>query len=1195
MATTKNIGDKYRKHELRDHVYNLPDTYVGSAEKTPFETYVYDDAQKRMAKKEVVYVPALLKIFDEVVVNAIDQCMRLKVQSESDTKHDAKQVKNIWITADKASGKLSVMNDGDGIDIDKHPEFSVWIPELIFGELLTSTNYDQNEEKVWGGKNGIGLKSTNIFSKELIAETVDHRRKKIYRQRFFNNMRERDSAQVKAYTKTPFTKIEFTPDYERFGMKGMTDDMYDLFRKRAFDACATTPATVSVFFNEEKLEYKSFEKYVDLYLGDKSDRPRAYEASTDALTRWEVVATYSDNGQFDQVSFVNGINTMRGGKHVEYITNQIAKSIVDAMAKKKKTATQQHVKANLMVFVKSLIVNPAFDSQSKETLTTPMTKFGSKFDLSDKFMAAVYKTGLADRASSLTAFHDTKKAAKTDGKKVNKIIIPKLDDANLAGTKYSQECTLILTEGLSAKTMAISGLSVVGRDRYGVFPLKGKILNVKDALTSRINDNEEITNLKKIMGLQVGKEYKDTSELRYGHIMCLCDQDTDGYHIKGLLFNMFQSLWPSLYKIPGFTVSLLTPLVTVTSKDDTRDFYNMTDFNNWMKAQSHNGTSKRNFTIKYKKGLGTSSEAEAKKYFREMKLVTYMHNDASDEALDLAFNKKRADDRKEWLMKYDRELVLDYSKPEVPYDEFIHKELIHFSNDDLERSINCICDGLKESTRKILFGCFKRKLYKGDMKVAQLAAYVAEVSAYHHGEASLQQAITGMAQVYVGTNNINLLEPKGQFGTRLSCGSDAASPRYIYTVLSKLAQTIYREEDLPVLKYLDDDGTPVEPTFYIPIVPMVLINGALGIGTGFSTNVPQHNPSDIVRNCEALIAAIDAQLRAIDTDDQLFEACSIIDNTPLEPLVPWYLGFTGTITVNKDKDSSFISKGVYRWIDDTTVEITELPIGTWTDDYKEMLQSMLQSTNPVLKDFESHYTARSIRFILKLVPGARAKLERTIETEFKLASTKNLSLNNIHLYGEDGAIKRYKDTTEVIKEWAYTRLEKYKLRKEHQLDVLEKEHVLVSAKVRFIQDVIDEKIKIMNRKMKDVEAQLISAQYPAINININATTDKDRDRDQDPSSGPSDGDVKEGSYAYLTRMPTNQLTFEKKQALEKEASEINMKLEKLRKTPIHRIWRQELAEFSEAWEAHRADMEASYKADRENRVAAPAKKLSRKK
>jgi DNA topoisomerase-2 len=332
--------------------------------------------------------------------------------------------------------------------------------------------------------------------------------------------------------------------------------------------------------------------------------------------------------------------------------------------------------------------------------------------------------------------------------------------------------------------------------------------------------------------------------------------------------------------------------------------------------------------------LGTSSEEEAKEYFREMKRVTYTYDTKADEAIDLAFNKKRADDRKAWLMKYDRQEILDYTQPKVPYGDFIHKELIHFSNRDLERSINHMCDGLKESTRKILFGCMKRKLYRDEIKVAQLAAYIAEVSAYHHGEASLQQAIVGMGQNFVGTNNINLLSPNGQFGTRVMGGEDAASPRYIFTVLTHLAKIIFREEDNPTLKYLQDDGMMVEPEYYIPIVPMILINGGLGIGTGFSTNVPCHNPSDVVDLCEKVIHVIDKEVPFINTKDDIKLAITAIEKAKISEIKPWYLGFTGEITGNK-KENSYLSKGVYKWVDDQTVEISELPLFEWTDNYKE--------------------------------------------------------------------------------------------------------------------------------------------------------------------------------------------------------------------------------------------------------------------
>lgn len=1160
----KEVADKYKKHELRDHIYNLPDTYIGSIEATPLESWIYDEDSKKMTKKMLSVVPGLYKIFDEVLVNAIDQSMRLKSEVASG-KEDVRSLKVIKINVNKSTGTIEVLNDGDGIDIEKHPEYNnIWIPELIFGELLTSTNYDPTEEKLWGGKNGYGAKLANIYSKSFTIETIDHRRKKIYSQRFYDNMTGRDKPSVKVSSKAPYTKITFTPDYQRFGLTTLTDDMYELFRKRAFDASACTDSTVSVYFNDEKLDVKNFEKYADLYIGAKEQQPRVYEACNE---RWEVVATFSE-GMFEQVSFVNGIYTLRGGKHVDAISAMICKRLVEMVAsKKKKEVKPQHIKDNLMVFVKALVPNPAFDSQTKETLTTQPSKFGSKCDLSDKFFDKLYKSGLIEKAIRLTEVLDTKKLAKTDGKKQSRVLVEKLDDANKAGTKYSKDCTLILTEGDSAKTMAIAGLSVVGRDYYGVFPLKGKIMNVKDANVKKILENEEITNLKKILGLEQGKVYKSLDDLRYGRIICLTDQDVDGSHIKGLLFNVFQSLWPSLYQMDGFLTSMLTPIVKVSHRGgDVVEFYNLTDFDKWRREHSNLS----GWTIKYYKGLGTSKADEAKEYFRRLRISNYTYNGStSDESIDLAFNKKRADDRKAWLMKYDRNQVLDYDKKEIPYEEFVNKDLIHFSNYDLERSINHICDGLKVSTRKILFGCFKRKLFKDEVKVAQLSGYVSEHSAYHHGEASLQQAIIGMAQNFVGANNINILSPNGQFGTRVAGGSDAASARYIFTVLTALARAIYRSEDNAVLKYLDDDGTLVEPEYYIPILPMVLINGALGIGTGFSTNVPCFNPSEIVEVCKQIIYALDKE--GIRAEEDLEKANIVVDKTKMLKMHPWYLGFQGTIT--EGKEGSYISHGLYQWVDETTVEVTELPIGIWTEDYKNFLTGLIANGHPYLKDFENRYTDLKANFLLKLYPGSKEKLAGNFETEFKLASSKNLSLNNMHLYNSEGAIQKFNQVTDIIRDWSKVRLQKYAERKESQVKALEMRLRMMSAKVRFIQEIIDGTLKVMNVKIKEVEEQLVTKKYPKL---------KDEE----------DEDVKgEAGYAYLTKLPIHHLTYEKKQALERDMSALEEVLKALKAKSIQSIWGEELDEFKELWEQHLVKVKEQYEG---SVLEAPVKKRGKK-
>jgi DNA topoisomerase-2 len=307
--------------------------------------------------------------------------------------------------------------------------------------------------------------------------------------------------------------------------------------------------------------------------------------------------------------------------------------------------------------------------------------------------------------------------------------------------------------------MALSGLTKAQRDMFGVFPLRGKLMNVKDSSASKVELAKEIADLKKIIGLESGKKYKDTSTLRYGSIMIMTDQDYDGSHIRGLLINLFHELWHELMTIPGFLTYMATPIVKATKGKQSKVFYTQYEYDQWKGEQ-------KGWTVQYYKGLGTSTRDEAKEYFSKVNAVKFAFDDKSDEAIDMAFNKKRADDRKAWLQTYDKAVLIPPGNS-IPYPEFINKDLIHFSNYNLERSIPNVMDGLKTSQRKILFSALKRNL-KSEIRVAQFAGYVSEHSGYHHGEASLNDAIVGMAQDFVGSNNINWLVPQGQFGTQYS-------------------------------------------------------------------------------------------------------------------------------------------------------------------------------------------------------------------------------------------------------------------------------------------------------------------------------------------------------------------------------------------------------------------------------------------
>lgn len=1110
------ISAKYKKLDAREHVLTRPGMYIGSIEEDSCDTWVFDNENKKMIKKNIKYIPGMYKIFDEILVNAIDHAVRLKGEKEKGAT-SINLMKNIKVSFSKDTGIFEVSNDGDGIEIVKHPEHNIYIPELIFGNLMTSTNYDDSEEKIIGGQNGLGSKVCGIFSKWFEIETVDASRKLRYIQKFEDNLAIKNEPQIVKETKKPFTTIRFLPDYEKLNMKnGLTEDTIALITKRVYDTCAVTDGDINIYFQGEKLDFKNFEKYVDLFIGSKDDHTRVYEKIND---RWEIVASYNDFNGFEQVSFVNGIWTLRGGKHVEYILNQIVKKLSDLISKKNKNVTvkPQAIKDNIILFVKSTIVNPTFDSQSKETLTTPSSKFGSKAEVSDKFIEKLYKSGIVQRVLEINQIHQAKTLQKTDGKKKITIRgIPKLEDANWAGTSRSGECVLILTEGDSAASMALAGLAEVGRDKYGVFPLKGKIMNVRDTNIQKIADNDELSNLKKILGLESNKEYKDFEGLRYGGIMCMTDSDVDGTHIKSLLFNLFHTLWPSILKSSKFFTSLLTPIVKARKGAEMIPFYSLTDFENWMKDEP------QGWTIKYYKGLGTSDAKEAQEYFRDMKLVKYLWNDkASDESMDLAFNKKRADDRKAWLSTYDRQNILDYNAKEVTLEDFINKDLIHFSNYDVERSIPSMVDGLKTSQRKIMYCCFKRGLLDKEIKVAQLASYVSENSAYHHGEASLQSAIVSMAQNFVGANNINVLKPNGQFGTRVHGGKDAGQPRYIFTLLSSITQKLFIKDDFNVLNYLKDDDMLVEPEYYVPIIPMILVNGALGIGTGFSTNIPCYNPRDI-------IGILMEMLEGANVDGR--------------ELVPWYQGFKGDI---EKVGGKYQSRGKYTKVSSTKVDITELPVGTWTFDFKCMLEDMLDKYPNEIKGYENNSTHASVKITVQFanagVLDSYMAVENNgltkFENDFKLASSKPLGTTNMYAFGPQGAITKYNGPLDIIKSFFDVRLSYYQKRKDYLTSKLKYDLDLLANKIRFIKAVVAETIQVHKMKKADLEKVLENDKYMK----------------------------HEGTFDYITRIPVYNLTIDKVEELEKEVAKAQERYDTIVGKDIREMWKEELAVLLEAY------------------------------
>jgi DNA topoisomerase-2 len=1131
----KSVEEKYQKLTQIEHILKRPDTYIGDTTLQKEKQYIYEN--DKIIKKEIVYPPGLMKIFDEILVNARDHYIN---DPTCDT---------IKITIDISQNEISVMNNGKGIDVEMHQEHNVYVPELIFGHLLTSTNYDDTEKRTTGGRNGYGAKLTNIFSTFFSIETVDGNRKRKYYQEFKNNMGEKHEPVITELKARPttFTKIVFRPDLNKFNLENLTPDIVSLLTRRVYDIAGMHPK-IKVYFNDKKIESNNFKKYINLYdfgefqierLDVNYDETTEKDNDTDSVSsnkekkdefiyeeindRWKVAVMYHPTYGHEAISFVNGICTYNGGNHVDYVVNNIIDKLKTIITKKHKDITfkPQMVKDNLIIFIDSVIENPSFTSQTKETLKTKVSEFGSKCELSDKFIKKLSVTGIFDQILMMAKIKDQAILKKTDGKKTTKILgYPKLEECSFAGTKRSNECKLILTEGDSAKSMVMSARNVIGSEKYGIFPLRGKLLNVREANPKQLLENEEITAIKKILGLQHGKDYKDTSDLRYGGIILLTDQDSDAFHIRGLLINAIHYMCPSLINLNTFITCLNTPIVKATNQKtkNTTPFYNLIEYEEWK-----NDNNIKDYNIKYYKGLGSSNKSEACEYFDKIedKLVYYtttdedyptvvkkLYNDPVLEAITLAFQKNRADCRKKWLLNYDPNNILINKDNKVSIPHFIHNELIQFSNYDNIRSIPSICDGFKPVQRKILYGCIKKKLFnpKDELKVSQLSGYISSLTSYHHGETSMMMSIINMAQNFIGSNNINLLFPSGQFGSRVMLGSDHASPRYIFTYLNKVTRSIFREEDDIILKYLNDDGVFIEPEHFYGIIPMILCNGCTGIGSGFSTEIACYNPLEIVDNLKNMMKG---------------------EYEPNEPtkLKPWYNKFKGKIT-----DNEFY--GVYEVIDDNKVKVTELPVGMSIQKYKEILEKLLEKGDFVTNYFNSS-SDEDIDFLITFKNNIKSE-----DLYKKLNLITKYSVNNQHLFNNKGMIKKY-TIEEIFKEFYHFRIQKYQERKDELLRHLEHELKVLKYKILFIQNILDN-IIIIHRKRKDeIINKLVELEFPELANDVDGSP----------------------SYDYLTNMSLFSLTQDKIEELDNKYKNKQDEIETIKNTTVFEFWTKELDEF----------------------------------
>lgn len=1081
---------KYKKYEQIEHVLNCSGMYIGSIDQVTRNEFVYDQEKNLITRQDITVPQGLERLFIEGITNASDNVGRSK----------RNKVNPGIIQIDMNENVISITNGGVSIPVEIHPEEGVYVPEMIFGSMMTSSNFDT--EKHEAGANGLGVKLINVFSKKFEVEIVDSVSKLSYYQKWEKNMSIRHEPVIMSSKKSSYVKITFEAELERFGYEIYPKDAFDLFHRHCLDISLNSIVTVR--FNEDiincsnivdyakLLHGKDIENYIVHYewpLDTQITRKKTGEEESKSeyvspIARICVLDTPYSNEEFN-VSFVNSMMTRDGGDHVNAVLKAVSTGVVDMIntASRQKSGKNtkalvniKDVRSHISLVILFKTTNPGWSSQAKTSYVHTRGKPPIKFNFNEKTLKSMLNWKLVTCLNSIIDGKKSTILSMTDGKKKKNIGAFPGYDANDAGEEdpdISHKCVLLGVEGDSASGYAKYLIAALkAHDTMGYLKFKGKPLNVSKAKDDKIAKNKEIFFLKLVLGLEEGLDYsldENFYKLRYGRFIFLTDADVDGDHIKALGLNVFFERFKGLLE-RGYVQWLSTPILRATKGKKVLKFYTLPQYEQWKETDEASG----NWKTKYFKGLGTSTPDDVKDDAKDLHYITVLGDENTSDTMKMAFGKDSSDDRKRWILSYEN-LTYEDIPEELSVTTFINVDFIRYSIYNIERSIPT-WDGLKPSQRKVLWASYlkwKWSIKKSEKpypecKVAQFSGYVSEKTDYHHGEDNLHGTIINMAQSFVGSNNLPYFVPEGQFGSRDEGGHDHASPRYIFTMPQWWLPYVFRKEDFPIMEYNEGNGEIYEPLIFLSIIPMALVNGANGIGTGWSTFIPCCNIMDIIYWYKNKLSGDDETVK----------------------VKTWYRGFKGKIElasggtaagnslitsdeeVIKDKKGTvMVTTGIYKT--DKIVKkakdkkkgnnlttITELPIGLWTFKYKSWLDELvLEKTkvkNKTVKKLPS-YTSQSgpedVYFELTDFNNPNA-------TTLHLKTT--YSLNNMILLNDDHLPVRFESINNILEYFYEKRLPYYSTRKDTMTKSLQEDIVRMGEEIAFILAIVEKRLKIRN-------------------------------------------------------------------------------------------------------------------------------------
>jgi len=1011
------------------HILHRPDMYVGSTTPSthPGECVVMDVDGTAHRVTDAVFPDGLWRIFQEPLSNMIDHAWR---SASTDT-----PLSTIHILVDRDDNGTCTM-ENDGASIGSTP------PERIFGQLRTSSNFDDGEARGTSGRNGMGVKLTNVFSTFFQAELHDALQGISTRQTWRNNMRETDGPQRKRVkTKRPVVKIAFTPDWARFQtsaeeMMTPSSTFFRLFVRKLHEVAMLLLLDIVLVIRHQDIKRRvvvhgrhGLTGFATRILSSSSKHMtscRLRHAQTASFSLELLLApSPSDHTRALSLAYVNGMETEAefAKPLIEDLLRTVLKALHAQDAKLASALRLADIRPLVAVLLVARVPNPVFASQCKARCVAPLL---DRRDVVDETDHAVTWRAVVQRLGSTVAQWPSVQAFRkrflADLRRVDDVFpkttakkqtIPQAegyDAANWAGTRRAHQCVLLLCEGLSAKTFAVQGIKKGwgghrGRDQFGIYPFRGKCLNVYNASAKTICANREWSDLMAILHLESKVDYRDTSifrRLRYGKVVLLTDADTDGVHIASLMMNFFCVVAPSLVARGDVLFWMRAPVARVGNET----FYTETAYRHWM---TQHPTAKG---ARFFKGLGTCTDEDIDRAFGEFVLRMEM-DDETPKAMQECFSAAAVEQRRARMRDVSPESALPAlasgaSSAPYPISVFLRQEWVRFSLDDCGRSIPHVMDGLKTSQRKILHAVLTKPLLfrHAPVKVAQLAGYVAELTHYHHGEQCLHDTICKMAQRFVGANfaNLPLLVPEGQFGSRLYLGKDAASARYIFVKGESYLEHLFSPDDRACMTACVEDGVEVEYMHYLPVLPLVLVNGCrTGIGTGWSCSIPPFDPHDLLETIDAHLAT----------------------GAPCVLPLPTYRGFGGTIRALTP--TRLRCEGVLRFDEASqTFHVTEIPVSTSIQKYKEFLDDLQLQKR--IRDVANFSDTRQAHFRFAAVPP----FTPTLET---MKLTETIHVHTI-LHDAQGRLRQFASLDEVLSTFVTHRLAAYERRKE----VLLKKH-----------------------------------------------------------------------------------------------------------------------------------------------------------